>query len=96
MFYVGQKKLLENKRDLLKPEVIWNIEKARDVSMDDIERVEKLRAAYLKRATDFFDNYDLLLSPATIVSPYPIEQRYVESCNDVKFDNYIELSLIHI
>ena len=90
MFYVGQKKLLENKRDLLKPEVIWNIEKARDVSMDDIERVEKLRAAYLKRATDFFDSYDLLLSPATIVSPYPIEQRYVESCNDVTFDNYIE------
>jgi len=90
MFYVGQKQLLENKRELLKPEVIWNIEKARDVSMDDIERVERLRSAYLQRAVKFFDTYDLLLSPATIVSPYPVEQRFVESCNGVNFDNYIE------
>lgn len=89
-FYVASKKLLEHNRDMLKPEVIWNIEKAREISMDDIERVENLHAAYIKRATEFFSEYDLLLSPATIVPPYPVEQRYVESCNGVQFDNYIE------
>jgi len=89
-FYVGHKGLLEHKRDLLKPEVIWNIEKARDISMDDIERVERLLGNYIQRAVSFFDQYDLLLTPATIVPPYPVEQRYVESCNGVDFDNYIE------
>ncbi len=89
-FYVSQKQLLENQRDLLKPEVIWNIEKAREVSMDDIERVDNARARYLKRATRFFEHYDLLLSPATIVPPYPIDQRFVESCEGVTFTNYIE------
>ncbi len=89
-FYVSQKQLLANQRDLLKPEVIWNIEKAREVSMDDIERVENARARYLKRAVTFFEHYDLLLSPATIVPPYPIDQRYVESCEGVTFSNYIE------
>jgi len=90
LFYASSKGLLENKRDLLKPEVIWNIEKARDVSMDDIEQVEEKRKRYLKRAVDFFNDYDLLLSPATIVPPFPVEERFVESCNGVKFDNYIE------
>lgn len=90
MFYVSQKRLLENRRDDLKPEVIWNIEKAREISMDDIERVENSRAAYLQRASQFFEHYDLLLSPATIVPPYPAEQRFVESCEGVTFDNYIQ------
>lgn len=89
-FYVSQKNLLEKYRDKFKPEVIWNIEKAREVSMDDIERVENLRSAYIRRSLDFFEQYDLLLSPATIVPPYPIEQRFVESCEGVEFSNYIE------
>lgn len=89
-FYIGMKNLLDNKRDGLKPEVIWNIEKARYITMDDLERVERLRGAYIQRAAAFFDEHDLLLSPATIVPPYPIEQRFVESCQGVTFDNYIE------
>ena len=89
-FYVGKKQLLETRRDALKPEVIWNIERAKSVTMDDIARVELARAAYLRRARAFFETYDLLLTPATIVPPYPIEQRFVESCNGVTFSNYIE------
>ena len=89
-FYVSKKSLLQNHRDKLKPEVIWNIEKAREVTMDDLQRVESLRSAYYRRSLDFFEEYDLLLSPATIVPPYPIEQRFVESCNGVEFSNYIE------
>jgi len=39
---------------------------------------------------EFFETYDLLLTPATIVAPFPVENRYVEECNGHKFDNYIE------
>ena len=38
----------------------------------------------------FFENYDLLLCPATIVAPFPIENRYVAECAGKKFDNYVE------
>ena len=89
-FYVSKKGLLDNYRELLKPEVIWNIERAGDVSMDEILRVEKARTAYLARATAFFREYDLLLSPATIVAPYPIEERYLARLGDHEFSNYIE------
>ena len=34
--------------------------------------------------------YDLLLAPATIVAPFPIENRYVAECAGKKFDNYVE------
>jgi len=89
-FYVSKKKLLDEDRDKLKPEVIWNIEKALDYTLDDLARVEVKRAAYNQRAREFFETYDLLLSPATIVPPYPIEQRYVAECNGYEFENYIE------
>ena len=48
------------------------------------------RAAIYARAQAFFDNYDLLISPATVVPPYPVEQRYVEHLGEHRFSNYIE------
>lgn len=90
LFYTAQHKLLDTAKDKLKPEVVWNIEKAQQVSMDDIARVETSRSAYIRRAAQFFEHYDLLLSPATIVPPFPVEQRYVEECEGTRFDNYIQ------
>ncbi|MEM7407447.1 MAG: amidase family protein [Pseudomonadota bacterium] len=89
-FYVTKKTLLDAHRELLKPEVIWNIERAGEVTMDDLTRVERARSAYLARTVAFFADYDLLLSPATIVPPYPVEERFVARCGDVEFSNYIE------
>ncbi len=89
-FAIGMKPLLENHRDKLKPEVIWNIEQGLALTADDIVKAEHQRAAMLQRGLEFFDTYDLLLCPATIVPPYPVENRYVEECNGTKFDNYVE------
>src|SRR6185503_8181873 len=33
---------------------------------------------------------DLILCPATIVAPFPVEQRYVAECDGHKFSNYME------
>ncbi len=89
-FYASKKGLLENRRDQLKPEVIWNIERAAEISVDDLTRVEVARAQYLARAVAFFEDYDLLVCPATIVPPYPVEHRYVERIGDHVFTNYVE------
>jgi amidase len=88
-FAVARKNLLETHRDKLKPEVIWNIEKGLKLTADDIIRAEIQRATLIKRAFAFFETYDLLLCPATIVPAFPVEQRYLESCNGVVFDNYV-------
>jgi amidase len=88
-FAIGRKNLLETHRDKLKPEVIWNIEKGLNLKAEDIIRAEIQRSTMIKRAFAFFGNYDLLLCPATIVPAFPVEQRYLESCNGVTFDNYV-------
>lgn len=89
-FALSKAALLRDQRDLLKPEVIWNIEEGLKLKIEDIERAEAQRVAMTARTLDFFKTYDLLLIPATIVPPFPIEHRYVTECAGVAFDNYIE------
>ncbi|NEU97819.1 amidase [Bradyrhizobium uaiense] len=89
-FAISKAELLRTKRDLLKPEVIWNIEEGLKLTVEKLERAEAQRVAMTQRALEFFERYDLLLAPATIVPPFPVENRYVAECDGKKFDNYVE------
>ncbi len=88
-FALTKGKLLKSHRDQLKPEVIWNIEEGLKLTLTDIERAEAQRVTLTNRALAFFETYDLLLCPTTIVAPFPVEQRYLAECNGIKFDNYV-------
>jgi len=89
-FAMTKAALLRTKRDLLKPEVIWNVEEGLKLTVEQIARAEAQRVEMTARTIEFFKSYDLLLAPATIVAPFPIEQRYVAECAEKKFDNYVE------
>ncbi len=89
-FAMTKSGLLRSKRDMLKPEVIWNIEEGLKLTVDQITRAEAQRVEMTARTVEFFEKYDLLLTPATIVAPFPIEDRYVAECAGKKFDNYVE------
>ena len=89
-FAITKAALLRSKRDQLKPEVIWNIEEGLKLTVEQLERAEGQRVAMTARTLEFFKTYDLLLTPATIVAPFPLENRYVAECAGKKFDNYVE------
>src|SRR5712692_4711753 len=89
-FAISKAALLRTKRDLLKPEVIWNVEEGLKLTVEQLERAEGQRVAMAARTLEFFEKYDLLLAPATIVPPFPVENRYVAECAGKKFDNYVE------
>jgi amidase len=89
-FAVSKAALLRKHRNLLKPEVIWNIEEGLKLSVEQVARAEAQRIAMTARAEEFFKTYDLLLAPATIVPPFPVQNRYVAECAGKKFDNYVE------
>lgn len=94
--YANMAPLLEKHRDLLKPEVVWNIEKGLRVTGAEIARAEAQRGEMFRRMRRFFETYDLLLCPATIVPPFPVEQRYVAECDGVKLDTYVDwLMIVH-
>lgn len=93
-FAVGMRQLLLDHRDLLKPEVIWNIEKGLALSVDEIAKAEAQRGALFHRMGNFLSEYDLLLCPATIVPPFPVEHRYPTHCNGIEFETYVDWLLI--
>lgn len=82
--------LLDHRREHLKPEVVWNIEKGRALTMADIARAERLRARVFEKVSDVLTGFDLLACPTAIVPPFPVEQRWVDEVNGVTFDNYVD------
>jgi len=93
-FAIGMAGLLRDHRAELKPEVIWNVEKGLSLRMEEVAKAESARTALMHRVAQFFERYDCLLCPATIVPPFPVGERYVTSCNGVTFKTYVDWLLI--
>ena len=78
-FALSKAALLRTKRDLLKPEVIWNIEEGLKLTVEQLERAEAQRVAMTARTLEFFEKYDLLLMPrhhrAAVPGREPLRRR---------------------
>ncbi len=77
-------------RDKLKPDVVWNIEKGMALTGADVARANIITSRLVANMTAFFEDYDLLLAPTTIVPPFPAEDRTVTSCPGQEFETYID------
>lgn len=67
---------LERIRSDIKPENIWNIEFGLGMSSDDVLEMMAAQARLFQNASRFMLDYDLLICPAAIVAPFPVEERY--------------------
>ena len=82
--------LLEKRRDKLKPEMVWNIEEGLKLTSEEISRAERDRAVLYGRVAAFFEDYDLLLCPTTIVPPFDVDSRYVTEVEGHEFETYVD------
>ncbi|KAA5607072.1 amidase [Roseospira marina] len=82
--------LLDQHRDRMKSDVVWNIAKGMAQTTADVADAWRARAALTARVAAFFETFDLLACPTTVVPPFPVTQRYVESANGQRFDNYLD------
>jgi amidase len=89
-FAAARAPTLAEHRDALKPEVVWNIEHGLGLTADAIGAAERKRAAMQRGMAAFMGIYDLLLCPAAIVPPFPVEQRYLAELNGHRFPSYID------
>ncbi len=80
---------LESHRDLLKPDVIWNIEAGLALTADDIGRAQRAQGALYASVARFFETYDLLIAPTVMVPPFDHTIRSLSEVGGVKFDNYV-------
>lgn len=89
-FVTTRAPLLERHRMQLKPEVIWNIETGMKLEAAEIGRAERLRAEMQRSAAAFMERFDLLLCPAAVVPPFPVEIRWIEELQGHRFPSYID------
>jgi amidase len=89
-FVAAYAPLLAEHRARLKPEIVWNIERGLQLDGAAVGCALRERSALYGRVAAFFADYDLLATPAVILPPFPVEQRYVEAVAGQRFDNYVD------
>ncbi len=67
-----------------------NVEAGLKLNSLDYAKAEHTRAQLFHRFRELFERFDLLLTPASPVEPYPIEMNFPDQINGKKFDNYID------
>jgi amidase len=77
-------------RALLKPDVVWNIEQGLAATGEQVAHAIRLRGRITADLIAFFQTYDLLLTPATIVPAFPVETRALMDCDGHRFETYVD------
>ena len=75
-------------RDLLKPALLWEIERGRGLSGLDIHKASAFRSDWYATAANLFEEFDVLVLPSTQIWPFPADQVYPTQINDVELDTY--------
>ena len=68
---------LPQARDVLKPELVWNIERGLALDGDAVRDATAAQGRTFELAAEFMSDCDLLICPAASVLPFPVEERYV-------------------
>ena len=79
---------LANTREILKPEIVWNVEMGLALGGDEIRQSQDAQGQVFANASAFMQDYDLLLCPATILPAYPVEERYPGHSEGLVYSQY--------
>ncbi len=93
-FAAGHEHDLVHHPSKLKPENRWNIRKGLELSAGEIIGAVRARGALYQSMTAFFDSFDLLATPSTIVPAIPTHERYLKELGGHRFDSYVDWIMI--
>jgi amidase len=85
---------LDKWRDTMNPNLVWNIEQGLTLAPRRIAEAEKERTNLYRRVWEFFNRFDLLLTPTVAVPPFPVEMPYPQEINGKAMDNYTDWLLM--
>lgn len=90
-FYaMGLGDVVDEYRDVLKETLVWNVQRGRDLSMEQHLADSRRHNALYERVIDFFGQYDVLLCPVAQVAPFSNEIEYITEIEGHKMNTYIE------
>jgi amidase len=87
---VGQQYQLLAQLSSFGPNLRGNIEAGLKVTTRDIAAAERVRDEIFHRFRKLFDRFDVLLTPAAPVKPYPVDWNFPAEINGRKFENYVD------
>jgi amidase len=67
-----------------------NVQAGMKVTALELAAAEHQRAQVFHRFRELFERFDILLTPAAPVKPYPVEMNFPNEINGRKLDNYID------
>ncbi len=76
------------KRQYIKPELQWEIERGNAMSALKVDRASRIRSRLNLAFADLFGSYDALAIPSAQVWPFPADWRWPESVGGVAMDSY--------
>ena len=82
--------IIDANRERVRKEVVWNMELGKKATAESIGDADRRRGQLYARAAAFFDEFDLLVTPAAIVAPFDVNVRALDEVDGVKLDNYYE------
>jgi amidase len=75
-------------RRWVKPEVLWELDRSRALSVDDVNRAAEVRTRFYGAMEAMYDRFDVLVLPTAQVWPFPVEQRWPDRICDRTMDTY--------
>jgi amidase len=76
--------------DQFGPNLRGNVEAGLKLTSLDFAAAELKREEMFQRFRKLFERYDVLLTPAAPVKPYPVEKNFPDRINGRSFENYID------
>jgi amidase len=67
-----------------------NVKAGLQVTALDLAKADQARQQIFQRFRELFERFDLLVTPAAPVRPYPVTMNYPNEINGQKFENYID------
>src|SRR6478735_1505034 len=93
-YVVDRELMLQTHRELIKPDIIWNTERGLKQAPSELAAAERERAALFRRTAEFFETYDLLVSPGASTPAFDVNLRMPAAIDGQKLDHYLGASLI--
>jgi amidase len=75
-------------RDLMKPELQWELTEALALTVADVQRAVVARTVWYDTVVSLFENFDYLALPSAQVFPFPIEQTWPSEIAGRTMDSY--------
>lgn len=85
---------LEKWREQMNPNLVRNIEQGFSLTTQQVGEAEKERTEIYHRVRQFFEEYDLLLTPTVAVPPFPVEVPYPKEIDGQPMISYTDWFLL--